>query len=63
MKIIFYVIGIIIIMILFRLQNKLRKPIYNRICNVWTEDKEGNFIANIIFTTMLIMAFILGLHM
>ena len=50
-------------MILFRLQNKLRKPIYNRICNVWTEDKEGNFIANIIFTTMLIMAFILGLHM
>jgi hypothetical protein len=63
MKLALYIIGVIFIMVLFQLQDKLRKPKFNRMHNVWNEDKEAIFIANAITVTMLIMAFILGLTM
>lgn len=63
MKTVFYIIGIAVIIILFQLQDKLRKPVYSRMHNVWNEDKDSILMANAIVTVMLIMAFILGLHM
>lgn len=62
MKTVFYIIGIAIIIILFHLQDKLRKPVYSRMHNVWNEDKDGVLMANTIMVTMLVVAFILGLH-
>ena len=55
--------GIISLLVLFQLQDKLRKPTFNRMHNVWQEDKDSVLIANAITVTMLILAFILGLHM
>jgi hypothetical protein len=55
--------GIIVLIVLFQLQDKLRKPVYSRMHNVWNEDKDSILMANAIVTVMLIMAFILGLHM
>jgi hypothetical protein len=63
MKSVFYIIGIVVIIILFQLQDKLRKPVYSRMHNVWNEDKDSVIMANAIMVVMLIMAFILGLHM
>ena len=62
MKSVFYIIGIAVIIILFQLQDRLRKPVYSRMHNVWNEDKDGVLMANAIMVVMLIMAFILGLH-
>jgi hypothetical protein len=62
MKSVFYIIGIAVIIILFQLQDKLRKPVYSRMHNVWNEDKDSILMANAIMVVMLIMAFILGLH-
>jgi hypothetical protein len=63
MKTAFYIMGIIVLIVLFQLQDKLRKPVYSRMHNVWNEDKDSILMANAIVTVMLIMAFILGLHM
>jgi hypothetical protein len=62
MKTVFYIMGIIILIVLFQLQDKLRKPVYSRMHNVWNEDKDSVLIANAIIVTMMIIAFILGLH-
>jgi hypothetical protein len=63
MRLVFYVIGIVSLIVLFQLQDKLKKPVYNRMHNVWNEDKDHVLMANAIIITMLIIAFILGLHM
>jgi len=63
MKIILYIFGIITILVLFQVQDKLRKPVFNRIHNVWNEDRDSILIANAIVVTMLIISFVLGFHM
>lgn len=62
MKIVFYIIGVIVLIVLFQLQDKLKKPVYSRMHNVWNEDKDSVLMANAIIVTMMIIAFILGLH-
>lgn len=54
--------AIIILVVLFQLQDKLRKPLYSRVHNVWNEDKDSVLMANAIIVTMLFIAFILGMH-
>ena len=51
------------IMSMFVLQDKLRKPIYNKMYNVWNEDTESIIIANIIIIIMLFFSFLLGFFM
>lgn len=62
MKIVFYIMSFIILIVLFQLQDKLRKPVYSRMHNVWNEDKDSILMADTIIIIMLIIAFVLGLH-
>ena len=63
MKIVIYTTCFIVLIILFNLQTKLRKPIFNKVSNVWNEDKEGVLMADAILVVMLTLSFILGLNM
>lgn len=63
MKMIVYITNIIAIMVLYHWQSKLRKPTFNRIHNVWNEDKESLIIADGLLILIIVIAFTLGLFM
>ena len=63
MKLAIYIMTLLAIMIMFVLQDKLRKPVYNKMYNVWNEDTESIIIANIIIIIMLFFSFLLGFFM
>lgn len=63
MKTAIYIVTIIVIMFMFILQDKLRKPVYNKMYNVWNEDTESIIIANVIMIIMLFFSFLLGFFM
>jgi hypothetical protein len=48
---------------MFQAQDKIRKPRFSRMYNVWQEDEEAIKIANGILVLMLAIAFLLGLFM
>lgn len=63
MKLAIYIMTLLAIMSMFILQDKLRKPVYNKMYNVWNEDTESIIIANIIIIIMLFFSFLLGFFM
>jgi hypothetical protein len=63
MKLAIYIMTLLAIMSMFVLQDKLRKPVYNKMYNVWNEDTESIIIANIIIIIMLFFSFLLGFFM
>ena len=54
---------VIVIMFMFILQDKLRKPVYNKMYNVWNEDTDSILVANVIMIIMLFISFLLGYFM
>ena len=60
MKAITFILGVALIAFLFLVHSTMIKPIYNKMHNVWEEDKEGRNIANFTLIVMLIIAFVLG---
>jgi len=63
MKTAIYIVTVIVIMFMFILQDKLRKPVYNKMYNVWNEDKDSILVANVIMIIMLFFSFLLGYFM
>lgn len=61
MKIIAFISGLIIILILFFLARAFNKPIYNKMHNVWHDDPYGRTIADGCIIISLLIAFLLGL--
>jgi len=53
-------IGVIIIYILYGLQNSWRMPIYNKVYNMWQEDTEKVTKANLAIIIMCFISFLLG---
>ncbi len=54
---------VIVIMSMFIIQDKLRKPVYNKMYNVWNEDTDSILVANVIMIIMLFISFLLGYFM
>jgi|31_taG_2_1085359.scaffolds.fasta_scaffold02704_5 hypothetical protein len=61
MKIIAFISGLVIILILFFLAKAFNKPIYNKMHNVWHDDPYGRTIADGCIIIALLIAFLLGL--
>jgi len=61
LKGILFIIGITTIGVLFLINNAMRKPLYNKMYNVWEEDPEGKKYANITLIIMLFIAFFIGI--
>ena len=60
-KFIAFLVGFVILFILFTVQEAFSKPIYNKMSNVWEEDSYGRLIARVVILIMLIIAFIMGI--
>jgi uncharacterized membrane protein SpoIIM required for sporulation len=60
LKGILFITGIIVIGVLFLINNAMSKPLYNKMHNVWEEDPEGKKYANITLLVMLFIAFFIG---
>jgi hypothetical protein len=60
MIIVCLLIGVIIIYILYGLQNSWRMPIYNKVYNMWQEDTEKVTKANLAIIIMCFISFLLG---
>jgi Na+(H+)/acetate symporter ActP len=56
-----FIFGVIVLGILFLVNNAMSKPLYNKMHNVWEEDPEGKKYANITLVAMLLIAFFMGL--
>jgi hypothetical protein len=63
MKYAIYTLTLLLLFVMFQAQDKIRKPRFNRMYNVWQEDQEAIKIANGILVLMLAIAFLLGLFM
>lgn len=59
-KFITFLVGFIILFILFIVQEAFSKPIYNKMSNVWEEDSYGRLVAKAVIIVMLIIAFFMG---
>ena len=60
MIIVCLLIGVIIMYILYGLQNFWRMPIYNKVYNMWQEDTEKVTKANLAIIIMCFISFLLG---
>lgn len=56
-----FISGLLIIGVLFLINNAMSKPLYNKMHNVWEEDPEGKKYANMTLVLMLFIAFMMGL--
>jgi hypothetical protein len=56
-----FIFGVIVLGILFLVNNAMSKPLYNKMNNVWEEDHEVKNYANITLIAMLFIAFFMGL--
>jgi|688.fasta_scaffold04993_28 hypothetical protein len=63
MKYAIYTLTLLLLFVMFQVQDKIRKPKFNRMYNVWQEDEESIKNANGILVLMLAIAFLLGLFM
>ena len=63
MKYAIYTLTLLLLFVMFQAQDKIRKPKFSRMYNVWQEDEEAIKIANGILVLMLAIAFLLGLFM
>ena len=55
-----FLVGSIIIAVLFIVQEMFNKPIYNKYSNVYEEDEYGKTISRFIIIIMILIAFLLG---
>jgi hypothetical protein len=55
-----FVAGLVMIIILFFLQNAFSKPVYNKMSNVWQDDEDGRQMAHLMIAAMILIAFLLG---
>jgi len=60
MIIVCLLIGVIIMYILYGLQNFWRMPIYNKVYNMWQEDTKKVTKANLAIIIMCFISFLLG---
>ena len=58
-----FLVGSIIIAVLFVVQEMFNKPIYNKYSNVYEEDEYGKTISRFIIIMMILIAFLLGVFM
>lgn len=58
-----FLVGSIIIAVLFIVQEMFNKPIYNKYSNVYEEDEYGKTISRFIIIIMILIAFLLGVLM
>ena len=58
-----FLVGSIIIAVLFIVQEMFNKPIYNKYSNVYEEDEYGKTISRFIIIMMILIAFLLGIFM
>lgn len=56
-----FILGLLLIGVLFLINNAMSKPLYNKMHNVWEEDPEGKKYANMTLVLMLFIAFMMGL--
>lgn len=61
MKLIIFILGLFVIVIMFFLAKALNKPIYNKMHNVWHDDPYGRTIADICIIIAIVIAFIMGI--
>lgn len=59
-KLITFCVGIVVLIVLFALQNAFSKPIYNKMSNVWEEDSYGRMVSKLLIIIMIAIAFIIG---
>ena len=59
-KILLLSCGIILLGLMFLVQNAFSKPIYNKMSNVWEDDELGRKFHNSIIIIMVVLAFIMG---
>jgi hypothetical protein len=60
LKILLFAVGLVMIGILFLVQNAFSKPVYNKMSNVWEDDSDGRKISQTLIIIMLVVAFLLG---
>ena len=58
-----FLVGSIIIAVLFFVQETFNKPIYNKYSNVYEEDEYGKTISRFIIIMIILIAFLLGILM
>lgn len=61
MKLMIFILGLFIIILMFFLARTLNKPIYNKMHNVWHDDPYGRRIADTCVIIAITTAFIIGL--
>jgi hypothetical protein len=61
MKLMIFILGLFIIILMFFLARTLNKPIYNKMHNVWHDDPYGRTIADTCIIIAIVTAFIIGL--
>ena len=59
-KIIVFLVGSLVLFVLFLMQEAFSKPIYNKMSNIWEEDSYGRLMAKLMILAMIIIAFIMG---
>lgn len=62
-KIIVFLVGSLVLFVLFLMQEAFSKPIYNKMSNIWEEDSYGRLMAKVMILAMVIIAFIMGVVM
>jgi UDP-N-acetylmuramyl pentapeptide phosphotransferase/UDP-N-acetylglucosamine-1-phosphate transferase len=60
MKALILSIWVLLLVILFYVQSNLRKPTFNRLSNMWHEDRVSKAWANIVVICMVIIGAIIG---
>ena len=59
-KIIVFLVGSLVLFVLFLMQEAFSKPIYNKMSNIWEEDSYGRLMAKLMILAMIIIAFVMG---
>lgn len=60
MNILILVSGIIAILILMKIHHAVTKPVFNKMYNMWEEDKHTKEISTVLIIGMIIIGFLMG---
>lgn len=60
MRLMIFILGLFIIILMFFLARVLNKPIYNKMHNVWHDDPYGRTMADTCIIIMILTAFLMG---
>ena len=61
MKTLLILLGVSALIVLFNIQDKINKPVYNKMYNVWHEDEKSKQLSRICTIGIITIAFVLGL--